>query len=93
MRPGHKVPDCDGKWVDISTFERRRILCTKCRATIDNITLDQYDDLPDARGPGEIEIIEKEEDEPMMDFLPLSLIFIVAVALSGFLGFILGRLQ
>jgi len=34
----HATPDCDGRWIDISTFVQRRVMCLKCRAIIEGVS-------------------------------------------------------
>ncbi len=94
MRTGHKVPDCDGRWIDVSTFEGKRSLCPKCRATVKATPegMDELDERASTRAAPEDAIRgEDSPDEPMIDFLPLAWIFIAAVALAGFVGFLFGR--
>lgn len=97
MNPGHKTPECDGNWIDISTLAQRKVMCVKCRATLP-IGLDATEDLPLASRPGEIRVVQPDDNEGYAgadpDFwYPLTAIFVVACLLSGFLGFLLGRLQ
>jgi hypothetical protein len=30
----HKFPECDGRWIDISTLLERKAICGKCRAVV-----------------------------------------------------------
>jgi len=34
----HNSPECDGRWIDISTLAQRKVLCLKCRATVDGVS-------------------------------------------------------
>lgn len=94
MNPGHRIPNCDGQWIDVSTLSGRRLLCTKCRGTVDNLTLEQYSELSAPKTPSEPELLHGGEPyEGAGDDLwfPLAAIFIVACALSGLVGFLFGR--
>jgi hypothetical protein len=34
----HKFPECDGRWIDISTLARRQVMCLKCRAIVEGLS-------------------------------------------------------
>jgi len=34
----HNSPECDGRWIDISTLAQRKVLCLKCRATVEGVS-------------------------------------------------------
>ena len=77
-------------------------MCVKCRATLP-ISPENLEDLLSRPQPVGFALKPEERFDPVdnegyaggdPDFwFPLSAIFIVACLLSGFLGFILGRLQ
>lgn len=43
---GHKHPECDGEWIDVSTFTERRAICTKCRGSVPFIPEEEAERLP-----------------------------------------------
>ena len=103
MTPGHKIPECDGKWIDVSTLTQRKVMCVKCRATLP-ISLDAVEGLPSILTPEETQASEPStESGPVANegyapadsdiWFPLAAIFLVSCGLSGVVGFLLGRMS
>ena len=80
----HKVADCDGKWIDISTFtDSRKAMCSKCRA-VDSLPLQDFP-------PDKSDAQDAPEDLPdEADFAAgRELLLVKALALCAFVTAIL----
>lgn len=81
----HKCPDCDGKWIDISTLHRPRMeMCIVCRATRPAMP-EGYEE-PEPLPPTELVEEPRSAASPYTRYLGWSIAFLCGLALGAALG-------
>lgn len=84
-RLGHKTPDCQGQWIDVSTLTApHRQLCSACRAT--RINRDDTDEVHDSGPVTDLRAPTRWSYTPT----PFFILFLFALFMAFILGHFIG---